>query len=173
MEMEMKENLAGRKLSSSEQMNSLRYTFRILNHFMVFMWKIGMGKMLNLWPAVGGRIMVIKHTGRKSGRILYAPVNYAEEDGEVYCTAGFGTITDWYRNLMAKPEVELWLPNGNRKVKAKDISDSVQRLHLLRIVLIASGFAAWLFGGFDPKKIDDSALNKLTSDYRLINSPEK
>jgi deazaflavin-dependent oxidoreductase (nitroreductase family) len=150
-----------------EQVDAYRRTFRILNKFMVRMWKMGMGRMINLWPAVGGRIMVIKHTGRNSGRTLYAPVNYAEVDGQIYCTAGFGAMTDWYRNLMKNPCVELWLPDRRVQMKAKDISDSEQRLHLLREVLIASGFAARLFG-IDAKKISDGELDRLTSDYRLI-----
>lgn len=135
---------------------------------MVLMWKMGMGRMINFWPAVVGRIMIIQHTGRKSGRTLYAPVNYAIVDGEVYCVAGFGTITDWYRNLMANPNGEIWLPNGKGRVKAIDSSDSLQRLHLIREVLIASGFAARLFGGIDPTRIDDNTLNKITRDYRVI-----
>ena len=153
---------------SNEQIITLRNTFRIVNKFMVFMWKIGMGRMINFWPAVVGRIMIIKHTGRKSGRTLYSPVNYAPMDGEIYCMAGFGTITDWYRNLMANPCVEIWLPDRKAQVKAKDISDSPQRLRLIRELLIASGFAARMFGGIDPTKVDDSTLNKITSNYRII-----
>jgi deazaflavin-dependent oxidoreductase (nitroreductase family) len=152
---------------STEQINTYRKTFRILNRFMVPMWKMGMGKMINFWPAVVGRIMVIKHTGRKSGRTLYAPVNYAEVEGRIYCVAGFGTRTDWYRNIMKNPDVEIWLPNKRVGAKVMDISDSAQRLRLVREVLIASGFAARLFG-INPIKIDDGELNKITSDYRLI-----
>jgi deazaflavin-dependent oxidoreductase (nitroreductase family) len=149
-----------------EQMNDLRKIFRAMNRFMVFMWKIGMGRMVNIWPAVIGRIMVIKHCGRKSGREYLTPVNYAIVDGEVYCTAGFGSISDWYRNIQANPDIELWLPEGKRKAQAEDISDSPNRLFLLKQVIIASGFAAPLFG-VDPKKSDDE-FDAMTKDYRLV-----
>ena len=152
---------------TQEQMNNLRKIFHSLNRFMVFMWKIGMGKWINFWPAVIGRIMVIKHRGRKSGREYLTPVNYAIVDGEVYCTAGFGSISDWYRNMLANPDIELWLPEGKRKAYAEDISDSPNRLFLMRQVLIASGFAAPLFG-INPKKLSDEQLDAFSKEYRLV-----
>ena len=150
-----------------KQMNTLRKVFHALNRFMVFMWKIGTGKMINFWPAVVGRIMVIKHSGRKSGKEYLTPVNYAIVDGEIYCTAGFGSISDWYLNMLANPNIELWLPEGKRKARAEDISDSPKRLFLLRKVIIASGFAAPLFG-INPKKLSDEQLDALSKDYRLV-----
>jgi len=152
---------------TQEQMNNLRKVFHTMNRFMVFMWKIGMGRMMNIWPAVIGRIMVIKHRGRKSGKEYLTPVNYAIVDREIYCTAGFGSTSDWYRNMRANPNVELWLPERKRKALAEDVSDSPNRLFLLRQVIIASGFAGPMFG-IDPKKINDEQLDVLAKDYRLI-----
>ena len=115
-----------------EQLERLRRFFHGMNYFMVFLWKIGGGKLMNIWPAVGGRIMVIRHRGRKTGREYLSPVNYAIVENEIYCTAGFGPITDWYRNIMAHPEIEIWLPTGRRRARACDISDSPYRVKLLR-----------------------------------------
>jgi len=152
---------------TQKQMNTLRKIFHAMNPFMVFMWKIGLGWTMNIWPAVSGRIMVIKHRGRKSGKEYLTPVNYALVDGEIYCTAGFGSISDWYRNMLANPNIELWLPEGKRKARAEDISDSSNRLFLLRQVIIASGFAGPLFG-INPKKLSDEQLDKLSKEYRLV-----
>lgn len=148
------------------QMETLRRSFRLLNRFMVFMWKLGLGRAVNIWPGGFGRIMVIKHTGRKSGKVRLAPVNYAPLDGEIYCTAGFGTISDWYRNIMTQPCVELWLPEGRFPATVEDISDSPRRLFLLRQIIIASGFAAYVFG-VNPK-ISDEKLAALSTDYRIL-----
>ena len=138
-----------------------------MNHFMVWMWKIGLGRMLNSWPSVGGRIMVIQHRGRRSGKEYLTPVNYAIADGEIYCTAGFGPRTDWYRNIMADPSVRLWLPQGRRGARATDVSDSPQRPRLLREVIIASGFAGPLFG-VDQRKLTDEQILRIAKDYRLV-----
>lgn len=150
-----------------QQMNSLRRFFHTMNRFMVWMWKMGWGRAMNMWPAGFGRIMVIKHRGRKSGREYLTPVNYAIVDGEIYCTAGFGSVSDWYRNMLANPRVELWLPEGKDYYCAEDISDSPNRLFLLRQVIIASGFVGPLFG-INPKKLDDVQLDAISREYRLV-----
>jgi len=154
--------------ATPQQEESLRKFFHRMNRFMVWMWKRGWGKWINFWPAVVGRIMVIRHRGRKSGKEYLTPVNYALVEGEVYCTAGFGSISDWYRNMLVYPQVELWLPDGKRAACAEDISDSPNRLFLLRQVLVASGFAASTFGGLDPRKVNDEEMDKATKEYRLV-----
>jgi len=146
----------------------MRQAFKSMNRFMILMWKARMGRLINIWPAVIGRIMVIKHVGRKSGLERLAPVNYAIVDGEIYCLAGFGSRTHWYRNIMDLPDVELWLPDGKFPARAEDVSDSPKRLLLIREILIASGFAASTFGGINPRKTDDAALQELTAKYRLV-----
>lgn len=134
---------------------------------MMFMWRLGLGPLLNAWPDVGGRIMVLVHKGRKTGLTRYTPVNYAIVDGEVYCTAGFGHIAHWYRNIKANPEVEIWLPDGWWAGVAEDISEREDRLAILRQVLIASGFAART-AGINPITITDEALDADTDSYRLL-----
>lgn len=147
---------------------NMRHSFRrYLNPFMLLMWRLGLGRWLNAWPPVGGRIMVIAHTGRKTGQRRYAPVNYALVEGELYCVAGFGAVSDWYRNVLATPQVEVWLPDGWWRGVVSDISDDARRLPLLRQVLIASGFAARAVG-LDPVRMPEPALEAATQTYRLL-----
>ncbi|MEW6086207.1 MAG: nitroreductase/quinone reductase family protein [Chloroflexota bacterium] len=148
-------------------MNTLRKFFHAFNPIMILMWRLGMGRMINILPPVIGRIMVIKHRGRKSGKEYLTPVNYAIVNSEIYCTAGFGSISDWFKNILVNPNIELWLPEGKRKARAEDISDSPDRLQLLRQVIIASGFAGPLFG-VNPKKLTDEQLDVVSKEYRLI-----
>jgi deazaflavin-dependent oxidoreductase (nitroreductase family) len=152
---------------TQKQLNTLRKVFHAMNPFMVFMLKIGMGWMMEIVPSISGRILVIKHKGRKSGKEYLTPVNYATVDGEVFCTAGFGHISDWYKNMMVNPDVEILLLIGWRKALAEDVSDAPNRLFLLRQVLIGAGFAALLFG-IHPRKVNDEQLDTLSKDYRLV-----
>jgi deazaflavin-dependent oxidoreductase (nitroreductase family) len=145
----------------------LRSFFRQFNRFMLWMWRLGLGPWINAWPAVGGRIMVITHTGRRSGRPRQTPVNYAPIDGSVYCTAGFGRRADWYRNLVANPRVEVWLPRERWSGLAEDVSGAPDRNLRLRQVLIASGFAAYL-AGVNPRRLNEADLERLTGEYRLV-----
>jgi deazaflavin-dependent oxidoreductase (nitroreductase family) len=111
--------------------------------------------------------MVITHTGRKTGLKRHTPVNYTIVDGEVYCTAAMGSISDWYRNIMANPEVEVWLPNGWWAGVAEEVTDAGIRMPLLRQVLVDSGFAARA-AGIDPATLTNEELDTMTSDYCLI-----
>ncbi len=149
------------------QMKTLRRLFHAMNYFMVFMLRLGLGRLCEVWPAGFGRIMMIRHRGRKTGRSYLTPVNYATVDGQIYCTAGFGSGTDWYRNLLADPCVELWLPRGHRRARAADVSDSPRRVELLRAITIASGFAGPLLG-VDQSKLSDEQLARIGKDYRLV-----
>jgi deazaflavin-dependent oxidoreductase (nitroreductase family) len=145
----------------------LQQGFKYFNKFMLLMWRLGLGKWINFWPEVGGQIMVLTHTGRKTGLKRQTPVNYALVEGELYCTAGFGQLADWYRNIMAEPKVEVWLPDGWWAGLAEEVTDPEQRLPLLRQVLIGSGFAAYL-AGINPRSMTDEALDAATTDYRLL-----
>ncbi len=151
----------------SESMESLRQFFKSFNQFMLFMWRLGLGQWVNVWPAGIGRIMVITHTGRKTGLRRQTPVNYTLEDGEIYCVAGFGQTSDWYRNLQAHPNVEVWLPDGWWSAIAETLTDTTRRIPLIRQVIIYSGFAGRL-AGMNPQTMTDQEIDQATSDYRLV-----
>lgn len=145
----------------------LRQSFKKFNPFMIWMWRLGLRRYINAYPPVIGRIMVLIHTGRKSGLRRQTPVNYTIIGDEVYCTAGFGHMADWYRNILKNPDVEIWLPDSWWAGTAEDISDAEARLPILRQVLIDSGFAAPMMG-VEPKTMSDAELEEITAEYRLV-----
>lgn len=147
--------------------NIIRWFFKRFNRFMLWMWCRGMGPQVNAWPPVMGRIMVITTTGRKSGQPRQTPVNYARIDGDVYCTAGFGAVSDWYRNLRSSPLVHVWLPDEKFSAQAEELTPIADHLPQLRQVLINSGFAAFA-AGINPYRVSDAQLADLCRDYRLI-----
>jgi deazaflavin-dependent oxidoreductase (nitroreductase family) len=156
--------MSAAKSSADDQL--LKF-FKYLNRFMLALFRLGLGRWVNGWPSIGGRIMVLIHEGRKTGIRRRTPLNYVIVDGDVYCLAGFGSGSDWYRNVLANPEIEIWLPDGWWAGSATDISGSDSRIDLLRKVLIASGFAAWL-AGIRPRTDSDQTLAALTEKYRLL-----
>jgi deazaflavin-dependent oxidoreductase (nitroreductase family) len=151
---------------SQETEVQLRKIFKGFNQFMLALWRLGLGGFGNP-TRLGGAIMVIKHKGWKSGLTRYAPVNFAEIDGEIYCTAGFGEKTHWYKNLLEDPNVELWLPHGRWAGIAEDVTSSENRIEIMRAVLVASGFAGPLFGA-NPWKMTDAQVEELLETYRIM-----
>jgi deazaflavin-dependent oxidoreductase (nitroreductase family) len=145
----------------------LQQGFKHFNRGMLLIWRLGLGQWLNAWPEVGGRILVITHTGRVTGLKRRTPLNYAIVDDDIYITAGFGMRSDWYRNLKANPQVQVWLPQGWWSGIAEEVTDPTQRLALMRQVLIGSGVVAPLFG-IHPKTMTDEQLAQVTQSYRLV-----
>lgn len=145
----------------------LRRLFHHMNRGMIVLWRLGLGRLTRVWPRVSGRIMVIEHTGRRTGALYRAPVNYTTIGEDLYCVAAFGDRTDWYRNLMARPRTTVWLPAGRWEADAEDVSGDPQRLTFIRAVLVDSGFAAPLFG-IHPRRISDADLASVTEGYRLV-----
>jgi deazaflavin-dependent oxidoreductase (nitroreductase family) len=146
----------------------LRQGFKkYLNPFMLTMWRLGLGGWFKVWPAVSGNVMVLTHIGRKTGIKRYQPLNYAIVDDDIYCVAAFGSVSDWYRNIKANHNVEVWLPNGWWAGVAEEVSDSPARIQLVRQVLIGSGFAAYV-AGVNPLKMTDTDIETESNNYRLI-----
>lgn len=141
--------------------------FLVLNQMVLFMWRLGLGKLLNIWPAGLGRIMVINHRGRSSGKDYYIPVNYAEDNGSIYCTSITAADSDWCLNLQANPHIEVWMPEGWFTAKAEVLDDDPDKLIHLREVLNQTGFAAPLLGMY-PKAMPDNELAPKIKNVHLV-----
>ena len=146
--------------------DALLLLFKVFNRFMVLLWRLGLGSWGNA-TRYGGYVMVIRHLGRKTGSIHHTPVNYALIDGDIYCTAGFGRRSDWYRNIMLTPTVEVWLPDGRWAGVAEDVTELKNRAGIFRQLIVASGFAGPLFG-VDARRASDDDLEGLLARYRLV-----
>ncbi len=146
--------------------NLLRRIFWYMNkYFMVPAFRLGLGPIMG--NPFTGYIMVLKTTGRKTGKQRYTPVNYAILNGKVYCLAGFGKIAHWYRNLQAEPQVELILPGGAIVGKAEDVLDQEERLIVVSQVLKNGGFAGYFYG-FSPHNVSDDLLQETTKEIPVI-----
>lgn len=78
----------------------------------VLQYRLGLG-----W-IIGRYILLLTTTGRKSGLPRHTPLEYEyDREGDRYrIAAGWGGNTDWYRNLLANPQVTIQV--GNRKFSA-------------------------------------------------------
>jgi deazaflavin-dependent oxidoreductase (nitroreductase family) len=144
----------------------MRRIFWFINKFfMVPMFRIGLGFFFG--NPLSGYIMVLKVVGRKSGKIRYAPVNYALHGGNIFCVSGGRQTSDWYRNLKATPLVEAILPAGSISGNVEEVLDAAERLVVIRQVLKNAGFAGF-FEGYNPFKISDVELEKKIADLPLL-----
>ena len=142
--------------------------FRSFNRFMIWMWHAGLGGPMNLTHRLTGRIMVIGTVGRKSGEMRRTPLNYSPCGDSILVLASFGERTGWLKNLQAHPFAEVWLPDGSWLARAEEIQDPRERLDVIHRVLKDSGFAAKVFAGIDPRRVDRETLRRQTENYRAV-----
>jgi deazaflavin-dependent oxidoreductase (nitroreductase family) len=144
----------------------MRRIFWFINKFfMVPLFRLGLGFLFG--NPFSGYILVLKPIGRKSGKTYFTPVNYAIWNGLVYCISGGRRSSDWFRNLLANPEIEIILPGGAIFARAEEVSDPDERRTVIRKVFINAGFAGF-FEGFNPRTISDKALQEKTSNLPVL-----
>jgi hypothetical protein len=150
---------------SSQHVDLLRRAFKTLNRYMLFMWRLGLGRFM-AGPRIG-YVMVLATTGRKSGLRRLVPLDFAADAGAVYCLAGFGRKTHWLRNLESDAACEVWLPDGRRLAGTGErVTDEAERIALVRRLLVRAGFATKLAEpGIDPERDPDESIAALGERY--------
>jgi deazaflavin-dependent oxidoreductase (nitroreductase family) len=88
---------------------------RILLRMPILLYRLRLGWMM------GGRFLMIEHIGRKSGqrrRTVLEVVRHDREAGTWVVASGWGTRSDWFRNIRKTPEVVLHTGLRRRPARA-------------------------------------------------------
>ena len=83
-------------------------------------------------------------TGRRTGDPHEIEIWFGVSDATMYLISGNGPTADWYRNLLARPEVRVRIGDDQRVGHARDVTDPAER----RLVGDLMG-AKYVWGG-DP-----------------------
>ena len=153
-------------LASSRDADLARSGFRLMNRwFMVPALRAGLGAWLN--TPLGGWILLLRVRGRRSGRLRETPLNYLVADGSAWVMAGFGVRTEWYRNLLADPAVEVRLPGGALAATAVEVTDPATRARILPPLARSVGLPAFL-AGINPWRDGDAVILEALRDVPLV-----
>lgn len=125
----------------------------------------GAGPLLSTRTA--GSLLVLRTTGRTSGKVREAPLGYALVDGRVVVIAGYGRDAHWFRNAIAHPEVEVLLPGAVLAGHAEEITDPDERRAAFRTLLAAMGVVGTLTLG-DVRSKTDTEVDVLTEAFPLL-----
>ena len=74
----------------------------------------------------GGRLLLLDHLGRVSGKPRQAVIEVVEHDrsdGSYVICSGFGPRADWYRNILSHPETTVRVGVRTRKVTASPLGE--------------------------------------------------
>ena len=67
------------------------------------------------------------------------PLGYARDGDVVYCFSGWGTTSDWYRNVKADPLVSLEVGKDRWQATAKLVHAPTQRERVLNLIVAKYG----------------------------------
>ena len=116
----------------------VRPAFIRLNRFvMIPLHRAGLGAWLA--TPVMGYMLLLGVRGRKSGLVREIPLSYLVAEGSAWVLAGFGRSTEWYRNLLADPAVELRLPGRRLACTAEEVLDPAVRARMIPRLVRATG----------------------------------
>jgi hypothetical protein len=150
----------------SASLPSLYRAFRRLNRYVaVPAYRAGLGPLFS--NPVTGSIMVVRTRGRSSGLLRDAPLGYVILDNSIYCCAGFGVRTHWYRNILVEPRVECLLPDRAVSGVAEEVTDPDEWLRGLRALIKALGvIGRWTVT--DVERASDELLREKARGLPLI-----
>ena len=81
------------------------------------------------------RVLVLKTIGRNSGLTRSTPLQFEEVEGVYYVASARGTQADWFRNLIACPDVEVVVGGKRFSTIAKPMTDTTQIADFLELRL--------------------------------------
>lgn len=89
---------------------------------------------LGLAGRLGRSFLVLTTRGRRTGRLHTVALDYLRDGDRIYVFAGYGKDTDWYRNALVQPEVEVRIGDRYLQAKARPIQDIDERRRLLGLL---------------------------------------
>lgn len=140
----------------SRLLRPLQRGFLVLNgSFMAPLIRLGFGWLVG--NPLTGHVMLLRTRGRRSGLLREAPLGYVIRDDAVYCVAGYGEPTPWFRNLVADPNVEVILPTRRFHGRAEPVTDPGEWLRTYRALIASFGLLGRAVVG-DVRRLDDATL---------------
>ena len=112
--------------------------------FMIPVQRLGLGAWIG--TPIGGYVLLLRTRGRRTGLVREAPLSYLVEDGSAWVMAGFGHRTQWFLNVLADPDVEVWLPGRTVRCHAEEVVDPAIRAAVLPRLVRATGLPGLLVG---------------------------
>lgn len=145
---------------------ALRRGYDLLNRwFMVPLHRLGLGA----WIAtpVGGYMLLLEVRGRRTGKARHVPLSYVIADGAIWVLAGYGVRTQWYRNILADPEVVAWLPGRVIPCRASEAREPADRARIIPFLARNIGLPGAMIGG-GPRHADDESILSTVSWVPLV-----
>ena len=132
-------------IRTTEEMKPLRPSWlrARLAKWAVLPYKLGLGALL------GREVMILTTRGRITGRARKTPLWYARDGGVVYCFSGWGSSSDWLKNLKADASALVRIGHRSWETRAVLVEEFQKRDAILQTFLKKHGRLVRVFYHMD------------------------
>jgi deazaflavin-dependent oxidoreductase (nitroreductase family) len=78
------------------------------------------------------QVMILTTRGRKTGKARRTPLWYIREEDTIYCLSGWGSSSDWLKNLRADPYVTIQIGGEEWETEGKLREEPQEKGRVLR-----------------------------------------
>lgn len=71
-------------------------------------------------------VLLLTTTGRKSGQPRVTPLQFEEVDGDIYIASARGQEADWFKNILANPNVHVQIGEHKYPALAEPVTDPMR-----------------------------------------------
>ena len=134
---------------------------RIIFKMPMIGWRLGLGPLMSHQALGGSKMLVLTSWGRKSHLPRHTMLSYVSVGDREYVCSGWGTRSDWSKNITANPLVSVQAGRKTYTAKARRVRDFDEITQVTRKMFFSGGdthFTAWLesFGiDYDPQDMID------------------
>jgi deazaflavin-dependent oxidoreductase (nitroreductase family) len=136
--------------------------FKFLFRIPILLDIVGLNRLIPEW------ILLLTTTGRRSGKQIITPVEYLfhQEDGTYWIMSGWRGNTDWYKNILRRPEVSFKVNGKIYPAKAAALTDEEIQTYLTEILKVNPEAIA-IFSRWAGKHIEPSeeGLRQVCADF--------
>jgi deazaflavin-dependent oxidoreductase (nitroreductase family) len=117
---------------------------------------VSIGSAVDLDAVDGGSEVRLTTVGRSSGKPRSVSIWFVRDQDRLYVQSGKDGETNWYRNILANPEVRLEFDSLQLTGRAVPIDDDTEtaRIHdLFRSKYLTARVMGWFGGGFGTGRV--------------------
>jgi deazaflavin-dependent oxidoreductase (nitroreductase family) len=116
-------------------------------------------------------VLLLTTTGRKSGQPRITPLQFEEVDGKIYIASARGKVADWFKNIVANPNVHVQMRQREFDATAEPVTDPARIADFIELRLrrhpVMVRLIMHLFDGL-PLRYNRADLEALCKDKALV-----
>lgn len=141
-----------------------RGPLRIFLRAPLLLYRIGLGRSMRFVP-----FLILTTRGRKSGLPRHVMLEYRRHGQKIYVVSGWGTTTQWYKNLLADPTVTLQLGTRDLAAHASTVTNPAEAFRALYMFRRKSPIYAAIFARMSTaEKVSATTLADISDEFTVV-----